>query len=467
MPLQAVSGAQSGMPPDRITEAAFAKAGCAGCHTIPGVPDAVGLVGPDLSAIGSEAELREEGIAGETYLRESILDPQAFIAPRCPNGDCPENVMLPNIADRLTETEIELIIDYLLGLTGEGVSQATSYELVPIEIIRPSETLIKPFAEPPHSYSDAEVLLGKFLFFDPRLSGDASTSCATCHQPDMAWTDGEALNAGYTGTGYFRNTPTLVNTVYRDYLYWDGRMDGDDLSTLVRDHIVEAHFMNLDGRMMVERIKQVPEYVRLFQDAYGGNPSFGNVLNGIKAYVHSLNSGETPYDQHLAGDTKALTEEVIAGLELFEANCASCHSGPTFSDDQFYALGVPENQVIMTDPLRHITFRHFFRQLGVPNYRALNEDPGLYAITKNKADWGAFRTAPLREAARTAPYMHNGVFNSLEEVISFYNDSMSLNLTEDEVTQLIAFLKSLSSEPITVEPTEQPAYQLRPLGNNQ
>jgi len=212
----------------------------------------------------------------------------------------------------------------------------------------------------------------------------------------------------------------------------------------------------------------VPEYVQLFQDAYGSNPSFGKVLGAITAYVQSLNSGQTPYDLFMSGDEEALSEDAVAGLELFEgqAGCADCHSGPAFSDGNFYVNGVPENGDIWADPLRHIVFRRFFRQLGVPNYRALTEDPGHYALTKEEGDRGAFRTAPLREVARTGPYMHNGVFRTLEEVVAFYNESQDLGLTATEMEQLLAFLNSLSSESIAVEVPTQPDYQVRPLGDN-
>ncbi|HFC12443.1 MAG TPA: c-type cytochrome, partial [Anaerolineae bacterium] len=386
-----VTSQQGENMPDADTQSAFAQAGCTGCHTIPGIPNAFGQVGPDLSAIGSAAASRVDGLDAEAYIRQSIQDPSAFIAPECPNGACPENVMPPNMGERLGAENLELVVNYLLTLQGEGVVTA-AYELDPIKIIRPAETANTPFAEPPKTYEDAKVLLGKYLFFDPRLSADATVSCATCHNPDLAFTEGSALSQGYTGTGYFRNTPTLMNSAFYDRLYWDGRMDGSDMPTLVRDHITEAHFMANDGRLMTERIKQVPEYVKLFEDAWGSGPSFGGILKSITAYVQSLNTGATPYDLYMAGDKSALSEDAIAGLELFDANCATCHSGNLFTDGEFYATGVPENGNIWAEPLRHITFRRFTRQLGVPNYRNLVADPGLFALTKADEDMGVFRT---------------------------------------------------------------------------
>ncbi len=455
------------------TTAAFAKGGCAVCHTIPGIPNAVGQVGPNLSAIGAEAGGRVSGLDAQAYIQQSILEPNAVIAPVCPLGDCPTDVMPPNLGEKLAESELTAIVDYLLTLSGAEAAAGPAYELVPIEIVRPPEASVTPFTEPPQTYPDAQVLLGKYLFFDPRISGDASISCATCHQPDLGWTDGQALSDGYPTTLYFRNVQTVMNTVYLDRLYWDGRMDGEDMPTLVRDHLTEAHFMNMDGRLMVERLKQVPEYVQLFQDAYEQGPSFGRVLNAVTAYVHSLNSAESSYDRFLAGEENALSESANAGLALFEgkAGCSACHSGPALSDSAFYALPVEENPEIWADPLRHITFRRFFRLFGVSNYRALREDPGLFALTQLDDDFGKFRTAPLRELNRTGPYMHNGAFDSLQAVVQFYNagavDGRPLELTGTELDQLVAFLESLSTEPLPVEAPELPDYQIRALGENQ
>lgn len=461
--------------PDPDTIAAFAKAGCAGCHTIPGVPNAVGLVGPNLTKIGVDAANRKSGMDAEGYIRESILNPAAFIAPQCPNGTCPEGVMPPNMGDRLEASDIDFIVAYLLTLTGADVASSSAYVLVPIPIVRPQEASTVPFAEPPKTFdNDAEVLLGKYLFFDPRLSADASISCASCHQPDKAWTDGKALSDGYPGTLYFRNTPTLYNLTYAPYAYWDGRLEGaNDMGTVVRDHITEAHFFQADGRLVVERLKQTPEYVQLFNDAYEKGPSFGRMLNAVSAYVLSLNSGASPYDRFTTGNASALSPEAQAGLELFngKANCVACHSGATFSDYNFYNLGVPENPEIFNDPLRHITFRRFFRTLGLPNYRNTFTDVGLLAVTQDEADRGAFRTAPLRENSLTAPYMHNGMFATLEDVVRFYNAGTAstppLGLSDAEILQIVAFLESLTGEQPTVEPLEIPGYQLRNLGDNQ
>ncbi len=466
-------------PPEIVV--AFNKGGCAGCHTIPGIPGANAQVGPNLSEIGANAGSRISGSSAEEYIRQSILDPNAFIAPECPAGDCPEGVMLQTFAQSLSQDDLNTIVDYLSALgTDRAVALAdVSVEFEPLDVALSPESVLEPFMPLPKEPADeAQIALGKYLFFDPRLSNNNSLSCASCHQPDKAFTDGEALSQGYPSTKYFRNTPTLYNTVYSAYLYRDGRMDGGDMPTLVRDHLTEAHFMSNDGRLMAERLKQVPAYAALFNEAYGSGPGFGSALKAIAAYVQSLNSPPTPYDLYIAGDKSALSEEAQAGLDLFEgkAQCSSCHAGDLLTDNNFYNTGVATDPAMFEDPELHITFRRFFRILGVPNYRNLREDVGLYALTIDEDDWGKFRTPGLREVGRTAPYMHNGSLDTLEDVVRFYNEGggsdqtaglKSLRLSDEEVESLVAFLESLSSDPVSVEVPTLPDYQLLPLGGNQ
>lgn len=459
--------------------AAFNKGGCAGCHVIPGIPDANGQIGPNLTEIGVDGATRADGSSAEDYIRQSILKPNAVIAPQCPNGACPANVMLQSFAQTLAADDLDTIVGYLakLGTGEETTLLAAAAPAAALDTTLPAESLLEPFtALPKDPAKEAQIALGKYLFFDPRLSGNNSLSCADCHQPDKAFTDGLALSKGYPSTQYFRNTPTVMNTVFSSYLYRDGRMDGGDMPTLVRDHLTEAHFMSIDSRLMAERLKQVPAYTDLFTEAYGGEPNFGRVLNAITAYVQTLNSPPVAYDRYLAGDQDALAADVAAGLALFEgkANCAACHSSALLSDSEFYNTGVGTDVAMFQEPERHLTFRRFFRILGTPDYRDLREDVGLYALTLDEADWGKFRTPSLREVGRTAPYMHDGSLADLEAVVQFYNagggDTQTaglepLNLSESEVAQLVAFLESLSSEPIAVEPPQLPDYALLPLGN--
>ncbi len=326
-----------------------------------------------------------------------------------------------------------------------------------------------------------QVELGRLLFYDGRLSGDASTSCATCHDPNNAYIDGKALSAGYSrGNPYFRNTPTLLNASKMPFYDWDGRFAQGDLASVVRDHIAEAHFMSIDGRLLVERMRQVPEYEEGFKQHFGSEVSYGKVLNAVVAYIETLESSpDNPYVAYQAGDTGALSMQARRGMELFEgkAGCVQCHSGDLLSDGQFHNLGVPDNAQIFEDPQRHITFRRYFRMFGVGEYVTMRDDPGLYALTADQADRGKFRTPSLLEVASTAPYMHGGVFESLEQVVEFYNsgggDSPNrdaalrpLGLTDSEVADLVAFLESLSSPAEVEDAPELPEYELRTLGVN-
>ena len=308
-----------------------------------------------------------------------------------------------------------------------------------------------------------QVALGKLLFFDVRLSGDASMSCASCHQPENAWTDARDLSLAYPGSQYYRNTQTVLNMAYQRYFYWDGRLSGKDPATEVRDKITETHFMNLDGRLMQERLKQVPEYVEMFQKAFGGEPSFGRTLNAIAAFEKTLVSKNVPFD---TGD---LSKQAKKGLKLFKgkAGCIKCHNGPMFSDFKPHNLGVPEHQDLLTDPERATTFRSVMKYMGVPNFENLRRDPGFFCVSKMDADFGKFVTPSLREVSRTAPYMHNGMLKTLEEVIDFYNkgggegsELQPLKLSNKDKAALLAFLQSLSGDVVEMEPPVIPEYQV-------
>ena len=337
--------------------------------------------------------------------------------------------------------------------------------------LQPLPPLERPKAE--------QVELGKHLFFDPRLSGDGGVSCDSCHDPATGWGDGKALSTGYPGSEHFRNAQTLLNAAYYKRSYWDGRLAGSDLPTVIRDHLTEAHFMQVDGRLLAERLKQVPEYAAMFHKAFGGEPTFGRTLNALAAFLKTITSRNAPIDRSLKGDTSALTPEAREGLALFQgkAGCIQCHNGALLSDQKFHALGVPENPDIFANPLRHITFRRFFRTLGAPNAGNYRDDPGLYGVTKDQLDRGKFRTPSLREVSRTAPYMHNGSLATLEDVVAFYDRGggqhqnkspllRPLGLTAAEKRALVEFLKSLAGDPVAIERPELPDYKPRKLGQN-
>lgn len=308
---------------------------------------------------------------------------------------------------------------------------------------------------PPIAETDDLAELGKFLFFDTRLSGDGSISCASCHDPERAWTDGESLSRSYPGSNGFRNTKSVLNTADKPSFYWDGRLDGSDLETMIRDHITETHFMNLDGRLMLERLKQVPFYVEQFQTSLGQEPSFGGTLKAIAAFQRTLVSGPSPFD------TGNLSAASSRGQALFEgkAGCAGCHSGPQFTDHLPHRINVPENPALFGEPLRHATYRSFIKFMGVPGYMNIQKDVGRFTVSKEESDLGAFVTPGLRQVAETAPYMHNGIFKTLDEVVAFYAER-GPSLTDNEQSDLVSFLRDLSGPTPEVLAPDIPPYEV-------
>jgi len=332
---------------------------------------------------------------------------------------------------------------------------------------------LAPLPEPKFNAAQAE--LGKFLFFDERMSGDAALSCATCHDPQKGWSDGLPLSRGYPASEYFRNTPTVLNSAFKKRFMWDGRLDGADMGTLVRDMLTEAHTMNMDSRLMQERVKQVPEYVAMWQKFRKDDPNGMRIYGVIGEFVKSVVSKNAPIDRFLRGDQSALNGAQREGYELFKgrANCVSCHNGPLGSDGNLHRTGVPENPAITAEPLRHITMLRHYSTSGMPNYMSAHTDMGAYAITKDAKDKGKFATPSLRDLKYTAPYMHNGMLKTLDEVVDFYSkgggvgsELKPLNLSDSEKRALAAFLESLSGDRVVVEKPKLPAYQVRAFGKN-
>lgn len=326
-----------------------------------------------------------------------------------------------------------------------------------------------PESKPP---APAMVALGKQLFFDNRLAGDWGSSCATCHNPAKGFGDGNALSVGYTSMEYFRNSPTLINMRHRARFMWDGRLDGTDPGTAVRDMVTEAHFMNADGRIVQERLKQIPQYVKLWEDAFGkGSDLYGpRMFNALGAFMQTLESRNVPFDRFAKGDAGAISEQAKLGLQVFngKGGCVQCHNGPIGSDGKLHRLGVPEHPDVLANPLRTITMLRHYSTSGMPNYMAARTDVGSYAITKQQQDIGKFQTPPLRELKYTAPYMHNGVFATLEEVVDFYDRGggkgasiKPLGLSADEKKALVAFLLTLSGDEIKMPEPELPDLQVR------
>lgn len=299
------------------------------------------------------------------------------------------------------------------------------------------------------------VALGRELFFESRLSGDGSRSCASCHAPARGFADGEALSRGYNHTGHFRNTPSLLALSTKPRLMWDGRYAAGQLPEVVLDMLVSPVTMNSDPQIVVERVRQLPALLRAWQRAFGGRetPTIEGVVAALLAYSTAHGNETTPVDRARAGDAQALPPPALEGMRLFDgrAGCARCHSGAAYSDGRLHRLGVPEHPEILRDPERTVGLLRHHAVHGSPDPMAERRDTGAQAWTRRASDRGRFATPSLRGVAHTAPYMHNGTLPTLERVVDFYNrgggsgsELQPLGLDARERAALVAFLEALS-----------------------
>lgn len=285
-----------------------------------------------------------------------------------------------------------------------------------------------------------KVALGKQLFFDPRLSGDNTISCATCHLPEKALADGRNRARGRDEQTLLRNTPTLLNVVFHSSFFWDGRAGTLEEQALMP--IQDPDEMNQDLDELEEELTAVDGYVEQFRAVFGTRVTRGSIAKALAAFQRTLITKPSPFDRYLEGQEDALSEQARRGLELFvgEADCARCHHGPLLSDGQFYRLGVGR------------------------------ADKGRAAVTGSREDTGKFRTPSLRNVAQTAPYVHDGSMQTLDQVVEFYLRGVPahptgdlpldiaplLGLSYSEVTSLVAFLESLTGEPPELDPPTLP-----------
>lgn len=287
-------------------------------------------------------------------------------------------------------------------------------------------------------YSKEKAELGKLLYFDKRLSSDASVSCASCHAPEFGYTDGKPFSAGIKGQVGGRSAPTVVNRAYSTLQFWDGRaatLEEQAKGPIANPVEMTAHMTAEEAhKACVACLKGIPGYVARFKAVFGTEDfNIDHVAKAIATFERTVLSGNAPFDKYKAGDKKAMNEEEVRGMNVFfnKAACDSCHIGFNFTDGSFVNIGIGMNQ---TSP-----------------------DLGRFMVSKREEDKGAFKTPTLREVANTAPYMHDGSFKKLEEVVEHYNKGgiknpfldqrlKPLNLTDEDKRDLVAFLKTLSGE---------------------
>ncbi|OWY69576.1 hypothetical protein B7486_19660 [cyanobacterium TDX16] len=311
-----------------------------------------------------------------------------------------------------------------------------------------------------------KIELGRMLYFDPRLAGDSSLSCAKCHDPAKGFSNGLQMSDAYPGTKHWRHVPTVLNAAYLRHQFWDGR--ADSLEAQAIGPIAAPIEMNQNYTHLVEKLSGIPWYRDQFKKVFKSDVNMDNLAKAIAAFERTIVSKPGPVDKFLSGDKSALTDYQKKGMDLFtgKANCIACHHGAALSDGEFHTTGVPEIEELKTETDR-IATRHFFAtDQKYPNPRRVNADYGRELITKSQSDRGRFKTPSLRELVHTAPYMHNGAFETLDDVIEFYMNGggdhpnkdpllRPFELTDQEFDQLREFLEALSSPSIVK--VEKPA----------
>ncbi len=272
-----------------------------------------------------------------------------------------------------------------------------------------------------------EEALGWKLFFDPLLSRDGTFSCATCHDPDKGYEDGEALGKGVHGDTLGRHTPTVVNLADAEFFFWDGR--AGSLKEQAKGPIENPVEMDLTLDEAVERVAAQPHYRKAFAQV-GVEINEDSIAEAIAAFERQLTTGPTVFDRWINGDREAFNAQQERGRMTFftTGNCALCHNGMNLADDDFHNVGTAANA----------------------------EDIGRYAIEQEDYYLGAFKTPSLRNWKGREPFLHDGRFRTLRDVLEFYSNPPRnplgesevepLNLTDREIDDLIAFLETLNGD---------------------
>jgi len=326
---------------------------------------------------------------------------------------------------------VRFLILSVLYISGTAFAEnGTSSKELRKNFTRPTEI---PYLED-NKYTKEKDILGKMLFFDPRLSGSNSISCATCHNPSFSWSDGLPRAIGHGHQELARKSPTILNLAWTEKMMWDGRfthLEGQALGPIGS----EAE-MNMKMDRLADKIKKIAGYRELFKKAYPNQEITPELIGkAIGIFERGLVSEKSPFDLWVSGDERAISEDAKKGFVLFngKANCVACHSGWRFTDDSFHDIGLS------------------------------GTDRGRGRFLKLTSQQFAFKTPGLRNVTLRSPFMHDGSKPNLEQVIEFYNEggrvkrkSLSdsikpLQLTETEKKQLLTFLETLTSQDKSVE----------------
>lgn len=358
-----------------------------------------------------------------------------------------------------------------VGLVSAALVQAAPLGLPPVPI--PANNLQSP----------AKIALGDRLFHEPRFSSDGKVSCSTCHAEDKAFTDHRRVSRGHNGLLGTRNAPTVINAAYMQTLFWDGRepdLEGQSKQPPINP--VEGGLPNLET--LVEIIRNDPSYVKAFKEVYGVEApdiTIDQYADAIASFERTLIAGDSPFDRYeYGGDKSAMSEAAIRGLEVFrgQGRCVSCHvieqTQALFTDNRFHNIGVGFKNIQGREEEIAGEFIKA-KNAGADVDKTVLSDPdaselGRFAVSEDINTVGAFKTPSLRNIALTAPYMHDGSQKTLEDMVNFYNNGgrvkktdpfspflsggiRPLNLSEQQKSDLVEFLKALTSPSIAKQVT--------------
>jgi len=329
-----------------------------------------------------------------------------------------------------------------------------------------------------------KVALGEMLFFDKRLSSSGSVSCAVCHDPANAFTDHQPLSTGASSNIGTRNVPTILNSMFSERLFWDGR--AGSLEEQAKQPLTNASEMGMGSYdAVVARVSAIAEYRRTFSRVFRREGiTIEAIVKAIAAYERTQLSGNSPFDRFIAGKQDAITEAQKRGWELFssKAKCIECHSfstqSPFFTDFNFHngGIGVANyNFEVMVNRAKEISTPDVGSTLLA--HKTDFSELGRFLVTKQPTDIAAFKTPTLRDVELTPPYMHNGAFRTLLDVVRFYNEGgqrnpyldekvRPLGLTDEEMNDIVEFLRALTGDDVlkrvqTSQPqTRTPAINL-------
>lgn len=350
-----------------------------------------------------------------------------------------------------------LVVLALAGLAAVSIARAASG---PVQLPKglPAD-LWEILIPPDNAVTPEKVELGRRLYYDKRLSADGTVSCATCHDPEKGFADGKKVGEGIGGKKGARNSPTVLNSMFNEFQFWDGR--AATLEEQAKGPMINPVEMGMkDHDAVVAVVAKDPGYAADFQKIFGRTATIDDIAAAIATFERTVVSGDSAFDRFQAGDKGAMSESAQRGWVLWngKARCNTCHpfapNTPNFSDNKFHNIGVAAKGRDFGTLARKATQVSDLQELAFdPNFSEL----GRFIATRQPKDLGAFKSSGLRDIALTAPYMHDGSEPTLLSVVEFYNKGgepnpfldggiTPLKLTEGEKHDLVAFMEALTGQ---------------------